>query len=549
MFILEDLIHVLNEALDEELFSIDEKIMTKRQARKKKLRAKRRAEKKAAQKAEQQKKAQEQDKQESQDQDKRVKQELIIYDEKSSAAQQPKQFSEQFQKWKQLITQIIAKYGEMLKQADAIWQKTGVDKACPQEAYELYQQAIKGIKTDLEQILQPEYLEGMHEQELEYISTFCTAINGFLEKKAQLIQGLHPEQYVQGEQTQEITGDVTPLLTDNNKQQFVTKTQDKTKVNDLLDYDKWLKSNKKLNDLWKNIEDTQNTVNGMDIAKFIANNNPLTWFGQSVWAFINSPLGTDIVKMFMYINPLTKMLFDGDFGDFGIKKNLDNLKKGIATLKEKAKQANDKSKQKDKNFYNYRGIPKDVSKLNLEDLKREFYGNQMFVNWVNTCYNHPDTDLQDSLDVRNMVKNIKRGFKEEDRQKVIKHFKSLIDKINEIADYNSWNDKESFENAYNEAMKDINRQEKQDKRIAKTKKNNQDNQKQKALSNIKLQINAIKDFNDGQGTQVTKDQIKQHLIDKGFSSALIDQALKDEMGESYFKISKLEKLLEAAEGE
>ena len=67
--------------------------------------------------------------------------------------------------------------------------------------------------------------------------------------------------------------------------------------------------------------------------------------------------------------------------------------------------------------------------------------------------------------------------------------------------------------------------------------------------NIKLQINAIKDFNNGQGTQVTKDQIKQHLIDKGFSSALIDQALKDEMGESYFKISKLEKLLEAAEGE
>ena len=77
----------------------------------------------------------------------------------------------------------------------------------------------------------------------------------------------------------------------------------------------------------------------------------------------------------------------------------------------------------------------------------------------------------------------------------------------------------------------------------------QNNQKQKALSNIKLQINAIKDFNNGQRTQVTKDQIKQHLIDKGFSSALIDQALKDEMGESYFKISKLEKLLEAAEGE
>ena len=75
----------------------------------------------------------------------------------------------------------------------------------------------------------------MHEQELEYISTFCTAINGFLEKKAQLIQGLHPEQYVQGEQTQEITGDITPLLTDNNKQQFVTKTHDKTKVNDLLE--------------------------------------------------------------------------------------------------------------------------------------------------------------------------------------------------------------------------------------------------------------------------------------------------------------------------
>ena len=102
MFILEDLIHVLNEALDEELFSIDEKIMTKKQARKKKLRAKRRAEKKAAQKAAQEKQSQEQDKQESQDQDKRVKQELIIYDEKSSAAQQPKQFSEQFQKWKQL---------------------------------------------------------------------------------------------------------------------------------------------------------------------------------------------------------------------------------------------------------------------------------------------------------------------------------------------------------------------------------------------------------------------------------------------------------------
>ena len=64
MFILEDLIHVLNEALDEELFSIDEKIMTKRQARKKKLRAKRRAEKKAAQKAEQEKQSQEQENQE-----------------------------------------------------------------------------------------------------------------------------------------------------------------------------------------------------------------------------------------------------------------------------------------------------------------------------------------------------------------------------------------------------------------------------------------------------------------------------------------------------
>ena len=148
MFILEDLIHVLNEALDEELFSIDEKIMTKRQARKKKLRAKRRAEKKAAQKAEQEKQSQEQENQEQS-----TGTALVVYQEPQQD-EEYEEISEQFQKLVQILNDLNTEHQKEVMQAMENWKQVGEDKACPEPVWQALNETITKYKDGVEKAVQ-----------------------------------------------------------------------------------------------------------------------------------------------------------------------------------------------------------------------------------------------------------------------------------------------------------------------------------------------------------------------------------------------------------
>lgn len=447
MSILEQLIEVLCLAEELDPQALNESILNEKITTKKALRRKRRQQRKLAQQ-----KAKEQAEQEEnqETEEKQPKQEIIKYDP-NPVEDTPQDYSENFKKFIQLFNALIQKYGPEFEKGMKIWQAQGNEKLCPQEAYDVLMNAINGLQQETQALLEqtlPQLQEGMHDQEIDYIQLQLTALNGFLEKKSQLIESIHPENVLEGEveETPELeTGADLLALPDNSKQD---KKDDK-KYKDVLYYEDWAKSNKDVDEIWKKIRDNEEEISKLGWGDFVKKNfHPVDWFGDRLWAIVTSPLAKDIVKAIMYCNPITAALFDGYIAGFGIKQGLENIEKWKAARKA------DKEKQRAKkpeSFYNNRHIPKDISKLKLNELYNELHGNEDLVGWINASFNHPEVTTDDKYALRKGVRDFTKAFKNKKVDDARKAFNTIKDKVNEICDYMEWETYKDLQKAQMEA--------------------------------------------------------------------------------------------------
>ena len=501
------------EPVNEE--SIDEKIMSKRKARR--LKRKRAA----AEKKAQEQKAQPKDdaieaelvddggsgsddnggddnKDSNEDGDKDFKA-LIVYDKKYATVQeeQPTDYSESFKKVIGLINEILTKYGPMFEKANETWKNAGKNKACPPDAFKLFNDAIEGCQKEFNE-LADNLPDDMYDEEYNYIEMQLEAANKFLEDYGKAIKALHPEEIenlpdnIQDEvdkATDVATTDDEKTGTDVSKKddKFKTTAHKNEKGKDLITYEEFGKSVDKLNKVWRGMTEAEKELSQTSWPEFIKKLNPVDWFEDRIWSFITSRVVNDLIKTLMYSNPITAMIYDGDIIDFGIKNGLQKLKQ----QREKQKAARDKKKaekEKKKEFYDNRHLPKDLSKLTLDELKAEFYGNNVFVALVNAAYNHPDTGEDDSVAIETYVNNIEQGFKSGAREHVIKNFTYLIKKLNEVADYHEWNTPKDFE----QMQIDTRDQKTKDKKAAKIKNYKDSTQGQKKTDNSTEIQSAIK---------------------------------------------------------
>ena len=458
MSILEKLIEVicLAEGIDEQ--TLNESILNEKITTKKALRRKRRQQRKLAKKqAEQQ--AQEQETEEQTQEEEQTNEPstaLIVYDANAGVEETPQDYSEAFKKFNELYNAILNKYSPVWEQAKHIWEQAGKDKPCPQEAYDLLKQTIQECAADVKSLIDnqlPQLMEEMYVEELDYVDYQLTAMNGFLEKKSELIDSIHPELVVDQEEVEKIDGETTPelqtgadllALPDKSKQQ----KQDTRKKTKLLTYDVWSKSDSKMESIWNGITNAAKRLSQLPFADFLkgAVQGVAGWFEEGLWKIINSPLAKDIVMAIMYTNPITAALFDGYIANFGIKEGLDKLrnKRQEKAAKQKQEQENETNKK-----YNKRGILQNVDGLKWNKLKREFYGNKKFVDLVNLCFNHNEVDKKDKADVRKYTKKVDIIFKKKEKAKIDearKNFNSLLNTLNKICDYMEWDDSNNIIN-------------------------------------------------------------------------------------------------------
>ena len=456
MSILDELVEVLclAEDLDVQTLNrtiLNERIMSKKQARK--LRKQQELAKKKAEQEKAQKEQQANDTEEDKQEQNNPGTQLITYDP-NYMEEVVTDYSENFKKFIELFNQLIQKYGPEFEKGVGIWKAQGNEKLCPEDAYKILKAAIDGLQQESQTLVEqtlPQLQEGMHDQELDYINLQMTALSGFLEKKSQLIESIHPEAYIEGEtveETPELTGDQTPELTGAELLALPDKSKkkDDKEYKDLLYYEEWAKSNKDVDEIWKKIRDNEEEVSKLGWGDFIKKHfHPMDWFGDRLWAIITSPLAKDIVKAIMYCNPITAALFDGYIVGFGIKKGLKNIKNWRDKRKAKGKPKRDKS------FYDERHIPKDISKLKLHELYNELHGNEEFVGWINAGFNHPEVTAPDKSDLRRFVRGCDRAFEQKKVADFRNYLTKLIDKVSEICDYMKWETYKDLQQAQLEA--------------------------------------------------------------------------------------------------
>lgn len=571
-----DFINLNNEL--QELLSLleedmSEKIMTKKQAKRKKaLRAKKRAEKKAKQ-AEQQKlqaqQAQSNDnaveaelvddggdnngdgKDKSGENDKEFKA-LIVYDENADVTAEPKNYSQAFNEYIAILNKVIQKYSEMFQRANQLWEQAGKDKPCPQDAYNLFKEAIEQAQEEFSNLLDNElsnYADNMHEEELTYLETQFTAVNKFLEEYGKAIESLHPEELqlpdnlkddVDKDNAVTTTDSDTELTSDKHK----TVKHKSNKGKDLITFEDFGKLTKDTSNVWKAVSDAEQELAKTSWGEFIKKLNPTDWFEDRLWSFINSQVVNDFIKTLMYSNPITAMIYDGKLINFGIKSGLQKLKAHRDKQREARDKIKEQNKKKKEEFYDGRGLPRSLKDLTLDEMYKEYYGNYYFVDMVNTAYNHPNTAADDSIAIEEYTKAISQGFKDKNRATVYKNFSYLIKKLNEVADYQEWNTAKDFETARIEAGNELNKKRKQnDIDIYNASKKNNKTSDKNIESDIKGYISAYKQLNNDKNPK--RDEIISAL--KQHANNEIEAELNN-MGyqESYIITTRLQQLCENA---
>ena len=448
MYVLQELLETLDKA--SETLTLDEKIMSKRVARKQALRRKRRAEAKA----QKQQNNQEVNNNEVNNTEEKVdiKNSLIVYDENKANSSDQTDYSEGFLDLIQKIDGARKKFEENCNKADEIWKQAGDDQPCPQQAWDMFMQALTEFQKDIETLLQTD-VSSFGVEELQTLETFTTAIDGYITKSNQQLMAIKPNlslEDLEDKSTSIVPSNSTSIVSQQSTALTTVKGTDvetvdvspltdepeKTKRVDIRSRKKII-TREQFHGTW---EKTKNILTGLKdaIGKLLKTGyiafkkfkKPIDWFGEKLWLFITSPLARNLLKMFMYVNPLTKMIFDGDFGTFGFKKDLQKLKDLIGKkLDDAAKPAIERDKK---------DLPKDISNAKFKDIKKEFYGNKALIDLVNVSYNHPKVTTGDKAVLKKSAKDTARMIKLKRPDEAKKSFSELLRVCNKICDYMDW---------------------------------------------------------------------------------------------------------------
>ena len=453
MSILDKLIEIICLAEEVDKESLDESILNEKITSKKALRRKRRAARKAAKLAAEQKQQASDpevvDAEVVDDGEFSTSTSLMVYDE-NNVTETPKDYSESFIKFMELFNNILEKYTPEWEKGQKLWEQAGKDKPCPEEAFKYLKQCIDGCQAEFKALMEnefPQLSDTMEPEELQYLEYQMTAVNGFLEKKAQIVNSIEPEnvldaetiEQISGEVQQELPGETTLALPGPTQKQ--TTDKDKRTKDKILTYDSWAKGNDKLNEAWGGIVKAAKKLGNTPFAEFLKSipGGVGEWFEGKLWSFLTSPLAKDIVKAFMYCNPITAALFDGYVVDLGLKDGLDKVKakRQESINKRKAKNASNKEKYK----YDDKGLPQNFKEWKWEELKKEFFGNKDFVDLVNLCYNHTEVANKDKGELQRLAEATTRIFKTDKRSQidtVRNNMTKMLDTVNKICDYMSW---------------------------------------------------------------------------------------------------------------
>lgn len=489
---IEELLKDIDEALssiNEE--TIDEKIMTKKQARRKKLlRAKRRAEKQARLQAEKeaQQKAEQEKQQASDDviegeivddggdddnnnEEKNNNEEpspgtaLVVYQEPTNDAfDDYTEVTEDFKNFLNALKKLMEQYKTDCSNAIQLWQRAGKDSGCPQEAWDNMNTAIVTLKEGVTQLLDTTDTDKFAEPELILLDKFMTGFNGYIEKAEQEIMAVKPNLVEDDFKAPATTTGTEVTPTDNKstalavidktndtetsvepaKSNKITKTKksnSKDKSN-LVSYERFMKGFKLLNNKFGELlgKVIPALINGAleGAKKLIALAlNPIDWFDDALFGFLTSPVAHDFVKTLMYSNPLTAMIFDGKLGKFGISDKLNKLHQKAKNALQKGKGISDPVKANPEN-YDERHFPKNISKMTLKELKHNLYGNKAVVDCINVSYNHPDVRKQDKADLQKNCHDFAKKLKQKNIDVLRKDLSNIIDTLTDICDYMSW---------------------------------------------------------------------------------------------------------------
>lgn len=547
MLDLENFMKLLEDAMPSEdgVFSIDEKIMSKKAARRRRLRAKKLAQQKAQQQAELEKE-QEQNVENSEEKQEGTGTALVVYQDVSDEYDQ---ITEQFTNVIQILDQANEKHKQEVEQAMGIWKQAGEDSQCPEDAWNMLNTSINNYRNTVDQAVSTLDLEKLAQPELQILDRYLTGINGYIEKASQQIMAAKPNlveadfkapavqqdgelvtqtgtdvatttgtALVPATGTAVATVDTTPL------EEPEEEKDDKRKRKNLVSYKRFWDNFKTLKDaldaLWQGLKVVGDAIKKGAKALAGLALQPISFLNDKLFAFLTSPLAKDIVKTFMYANPITKMLFDGDFGKLGI--GLDKIHDAL----HKATQIGNKGGKGDptkqnKEDYTERKLPKSLDGKTLKQLKREFYSNKALVDLINVSYNHPEVKIQDKADLKKYTTSIKRAIDTKNVETIRSKFKSLIKTCDKICDYMDWVKPRDWQNLITKFLA----------------KGNTDKEEEK----IKKK-NAPKKNGETKKDNISDDAIDQ-IVDKLAKKLQNQEAYTEE------RFTRLEKLLEEAEGE
>ena len=543
MLDLENFMKLLEDAMPSEdgVFSIDEKIMSKKAAKRRRIKAKRLAQKRA-----EEAKVKEQEKQaEEQETEKEPGTALIVYQEVDNEYEE---ISEDFTNLIQTLDQANDKHKKEIEQAMGIWKQAGEDSQCPEDVWNMLNTSINNYKNTVEQTLNSIDLEKLQQPELQILDRYLTGINGYIEKASQQIMAAKPNlveadfkapvvqqdgklvtqtgtdvatttgtALVPATGTAVATVDTTPL--DEPEKQ----KDDKRKKKKLVSYKTFWDNFKTLKDaldaLWQGLKVIGEAIKKGAKALAGLALQPISFLNDKLYAFLTSPLAKDIVKTFMYANPFTKMLFDGDFGKLNIG-ILDKVHNALSKVTQGPKKG-DPTKSKPEN-YTQRKLPKSLDNKTLKELKKEFYNNRALVDLINVSYNHPEVKIQDKADLEKYVNQIKRAINTKNIEGIRSKFKSLIKTCDKICDYMDWVKPKDWQNLITKYLKARgNTKKEQDKIDKKRKSTPKTKEKDSGMS----------------------DEAIDKIVDKLAKKLQNQEAYTEE------RIIKLEKLLEEAEGD
>lgn len=498
----------------EEALSLDEKIMTKKQAaRKRRLKAERRK----AKQAELEKQKQEPIEPEIVEPEESTGTALVVYEQ----PQERQEHTEEFNAFMEALVQVCTLYSEKFEKGINLWKNAGKDKPCPPEAQQLLKEAIEELTNKTNTLTSQELpkLQNIEPEELQYLEIIFTGLDKYIDKQSKQIYAIKPEEIIDDDDVidAEIVDDKQlPANTEQPDQPQNNKKLDDTKrtKENIITYEGWMKANNPIIDkAWKPISENLRKIKELPWGDFIKNigKGALGFFEGSIWNFITSPLAKDIIKTLMYSNPLTAMIYDGDFGKIGLGDSISKLHDRV----QKATQAKNSEAKRDK-----KGLPTEIKDLNFKKLKKEYNGNRSLVDLINLAYNHVDVDKKDKAILLQETKFLNKVFKQDkgERDNIVKHFTKLLETLNKICDYMEW----TSEGIINQAKAKVN----------------------KVLGN---KGNTEKEKAEIEGKVKEEEPEQQSLSDSDLNK-LADLIVKKQKGESYQEeIKELITLLEAAE--